>query len=163
MFLSVVGISIGLLVTRSTSNRSRRKYVLLVVLINYTISSSIGFALQRHIPSQFKSFLLISLFSGMPPAAALLHVVHVMSKNPGEEIWHTNIMALMIMAGVVLLTPVISIWGFFVLPWVGMAFNFLTYFLCYYLLMKLENDVEPRVDAEKMKEENDLRTPLLII
>ena len=72
-------------------------------------------------------------------------------------------MALMIMAGVVLLTPVITIWGLFVLPWVGMAFNFLSYFLCYYLLMKLENDVEPRVDAEKTKEDNDLRTPLLLI
>ena len=30
-------------------------------------------------------------------------------------------------------------------------------------LLLLENDVEPRVDAEKMKEENDLRAPLLII
>ena len=99
----------------------------------------------------------------MPPAAVFLHLVHVMSKNPGEEIWHTNIMALMIMAGVVLLTPVITIWGLFVLPWVGIAFHFQAYFLYYYLLMKLENDVDPRVDAEKMKEENDLRAPLLII
>lgn len=161
MFPSVVYI-IGLLITRSTCNRSRRKYVLLVVLINYTISSSIGFALQRHILSQFKSFLLIGLFSGMPPVAMLLRVVHVMSKNPGKEIWHTNIMALTIIAGVLLLTPVITTWGLFMLPWVGMTF-YLAYFLCYYLLMKLENDVDPRVDAEKMKEENDLRTPLLII
>ena len=163
MFPSVVGISIGLLVTRSTSNRSGRKYVLLVVLINYTISSSIGFALHIHIPSKFKKFLLIGLLSGMAPAAVLLHVVHVMSKNLGKVIWHTNIMALMIMDGVVLLIPLITTWGLFVLPWVGMAFNFLAYLLCYYLLMKLENDVEPRIDAEKMKEENDLRAPLLII
>ena len=163
MFLYVVGISIGLLVTGLTSNRSGRKYVLLVVLINYTISSSIGFALHRQILSQFERFLLIGLFSGMPPAAASLHIVHVMSKNPGKEICHTNIMALMIMAGVTLLTPVITTWGLFVLPWVGMAFDFLEYFLCYYLLMKLENDVEPRVDEEKMKEKNDLRTPLLIV
>ena len=87
MFLSAVGISIGLLATRLTSNRSGCKYILLVVLLNCTISSSIGFALHRHILSQFKSFLLIGLFSGMAPAAVLLRVVHVMSKNPGEEIW----------------------------------------------------------------------------
>ena len=99
----------------------------------------------------------------MPPAATLLHVVHVMSKNPGEEIWHTNIMASMIIDGVVLLTPIKTVWGLFVLPWVGMAFNFLAYSLCYYMLMKLENDVEPRADAEKMKEENYYRAPLLII
>ena len=140
-----------------------RKDVLLVVLINYAISSSIGFAVQRQILSQFEIFLLVGLFSSMPPAAALLLIVHVMSKNPGKEICHTNIMALMIMAGLVLLTPVITIWGLFVLPWVGMAFNFLVYFFCYYLLMKLENDVEPRVDEEKTKEKNDLRTPLLIV
>ena len=47
------------------------------------------------------------------------------------------------------------------LGWNG--FNFLAYLLCYYMLTKLENDVEPRVDAEKMKEENDLIAPLLII
>ena len=99
----------------------------------------------------------------MSPAAMLLHVVHVMSKNLGKEIWHTNIMALMIMAGVVLLTPINTMLELFVLPWVGMAFNILAYFLCYYMLLKLENDVEPRVDAQKMKEENDLRAPLLII
>ena len=99
----------------------------------------------------------------MAPAAVLLHVVHVMPKNRGKEIWHTNIMALMIIDGVVLLTPINTMLGLFVLPWVGMAFNFLAYFLCYYMLTKLESYVDPRVDAEKMKEENDLRAPLLII
>ena len=66
----------------------------------------------------------------MFPADMLLHVVHVMSKNPGVEIWHTNIMALMIMDGVVLLTPINTMLGLFVLPWVGMAYNFLAYSLC---------------------------------
>ena len=73
----------------------------------------------------------------MAPAAVFLHVVHVMSNNLGKEIWHTNIMALMIMAGVVLLTPINTMLGLFVIPWVGMDFNFLAYFLCYFMLMKL--------------------------
>ena len=44
-----------------------------------------------------------------------------------------------------------------------MTLNVLLSLLCKYLVIELENDVEPRVDAVKMKEDNDLRTPLLII
>ena len=61
----------------------------------------------------------------MPPAAVLLHVVHVMSKNLGKEIWYTNIMALMIMAGVVLLNQIFTVWGFVRSPlgWNGFQFS----------------------------------------
>ena len=61
----------------------------------------------------------------MAPAAMLLHVVHVMLKNLGKDIWHTNIMALMIIDGVVLLTPIITIWGFVRSPlgWNGFQFS----------------------------------------
>ena len=72
----------------------------------------------------------------MTPVAVLLYVVHVMSKDPGEEFWHNNIMALMIIADVVLFTPMLTTWRLFVLTWVGLAFNFLAYLLCYYLLIE---------------------------
>ena len=71
---------------------------------------------------------MIDLFSGMPPETMLLHVVHVMSKNPGVEIWHTNIMELMIMAGVVFLTPIITIWGFVRAPLGCNGFQFSSVF-----------------------------------
>ena len=69
----------------------------------------------------------------MAPAAVLLHVVHVMSKIPGVEIWHTNIMELMIMAGMVLLTPINTIWGFVRSPlgWNGFQFSSLFPLLLY--------------------------------
>ena len=61
----------------------------------------------------------------MAPAAMLLHVVHVMSKNLGKEIWHTNIMALMIIDGVVLLIPIKTVWGFVCSPlgWNGFQYS----------------------------------------
>ena len=69
----------------------------------------------------------------MPPVAVLLHVVHVMSKILGKETWHTNIMALMIMAGVVLFTPITTMWGCvrYPLGWNGFQFSIIFPLLLY--------------------------------
>ena len=161
--VQIVGIFITLIALSLSSNRLGRDYFLAVGLLSCTFNSAVGFAF-RHILSHCTSIIIIDLSSGMALGTLVGRFLnYVLSIKTDEGIWYPFILALSIIAGMSLGVSIHSVWVLFVTPWVGMVFNYLAYFLCNYFLIELEKDVDIRIDAEMVKEENDLRKPLLMI
>ena len=164
MFIGVliVDIFICLLALSLSSKRLGRWFVLVVGLLSYTFGSAVGFAFM-HILGHRKSIIIIGLSSGMAHTTLVGRIFYVLLIKTDEGIWQPYIAPLMIISGMILGGAMSVVWALSVNPWVGMVFNSLAFFLCNYLLIEMENDVELRIDAEMIEEENGLRKPLLMI